>query len=69
MADAKTAETIALEEAKGVIAAAEKKAAEIGCPMDIAVADAGGNLKAHHRMDGAFVVGFQRSAFGPPFFG
>lgn len=55
MADPKTAETITLEEAKGVIEAAEKKATEIGCPMDIAVTDAGGNLKAHHRMDGAFV--------------
>ena len=28
---------------------------EIGQPMDIAVVDAGGNLKAHVRMDGAFV--------------
>ncbi len=55
MADAKTAETISLEDAKKVIEAAEKKATEIGCPMDIAVTDAGGNLKAHHRMDGAFV--------------
>ena len=55
MADAKTAETITLEDAKRVIEAAEKKAEEIGCPMDIAVTDAGGNLKAHHRMDGAFV--------------
>ncbi|MBA3426327.1 MAG: heme-binding protein [Rubrobacter sp.] len=44
-----------LEEARAVISAAEKKAAEIECPMDIAVVDAGGNLKAHVRMDGAFV--------------
>lgn len=55
MADAKTKETITLEEAKRVIEAAEKKATEIGCPMDIAVVDAGGNLKSHVRMDGAFV--------------
>jgi uncharacterized protein GlcG (DUF336 family) len=34
-------ETIALEDARRVIAAAEEKAAEIGCPMDIAVVDAG----------------------------
>lgn len=50
-----TQETITLEDAKRVIEAAERKAGEIGCPMDIAVVDAGGNLKAHVRMDGAFV--------------
>lgn len=55
MADAKTKETITLEDAKRVIEAGEKKAQEIGQPMDIAVTDAGGNLKAHVRMDGAFV--------------
>lgn len=48
-------ETISLEDAKRVVEAAEAKAAEIGCPMDIAVVDAGGNLKMHVRMDGAFV--------------
>lgn len=48
-------ESITLGEARAVISAAEKKAEEIGCPMDIAVVDAGGNLKAHVRMDGAFV--------------
>lgn len=55
MAQAKTKETITLEEAKRVIEASERKAQEIGCPMDIAVTDAGGNLKSHVRMDGAFV--------------
>jgi uncharacterized protein GlcG (DUF336 family) len=48
-------ESITLEEARTVIAAAEQKAQEIGQPMDIAVVDAGGNLKAHVRMDGAFI--------------
>jgi uncharacterized protein GlcG (DUF336 family) len=48
-------ESITLEEARRVISAAEQKAQEIGQPMDIAVVDAGGNLKAHVRMDGAFV--------------
>ncbi|MGI8538254.1 MAG: GlcG/HbpS family heme-binding protein [Rubrobacteraceae bacterium] len=48
-------ETIALEDAKRVVAAAEKKAADIGCPMDIAVVDGGGNLKAFVRMDDAFL--------------
>jgi uncharacterized protein GlcG (DUF336 family) len=46
-------ETISLEEAQRVITAAAAKATEIGQPMDIAVVDAGGNLKAHVRMDGA----------------
>ena len=55
MADPKVRDTITLEEAKRIIEAAEKKATEIGQPMDIAVVDAGGNLKAHHRMDTAHV--------------
>ena len=46
---------IALEDARRIIAAAEKKAGGIGQPMNIAVADAGGNLVAHVRMDGAWV--------------
>src|SRR5579859_910029 len=44
-----------LEDAKRVIAAAEKKAKDIGQPMNIAVADEGGNLVAHVRMDGAWL--------------
>ncbi len=36
-----------------MIDAAAAKATEIGQPMDIAVVDAGGNLKALVRMDGA----------------
>jgi uncharacterized protein GlcG (DUF336 family) len=48
-------ETVTLADARRIIAAAEKKAAEIGQPMNIAVADAGGNLVAHIRMDGAWV--------------
>ena len=44
-----------LAEARKVIDAAEKKAAEIGQPMNIAVADEGGNLVAHVRMDGAWL--------------
>ncbi|MDD1475448.1 GlcG/HbpS family heme-binding protein [Arthrobacter sp. H16F315] len=53
MADGSVLETITLEEAQRVIEAAARKATEIGQPMDIAVVDAGGNLKAHARMDGA----------------
>ena len=46
---------ITLKDAKRIIEAAEKKAAEIGQPMNIAVADAGGNLISHVRMDGAWI--------------
>ncbi len=46
---------VTLSDARKVIAAAEHKAAQIGQPMNIAVADAGGNLVAHVRMDGAWI--------------
>ena len=46
---------ITLVDAKRVIAAAEKKAEEIGQPMNIAVVDTGGNLVAHVRMDNAWI--------------
>src|SRR5580692_8798243 len=46
---------VTLADAKRIIAAAEKKAEEIGQPMNIAVADAGGNLIAHVRMDKAWM--------------
>jgi uncharacterized protein GlcG (DUF336 family) len=46
---------ITLNDARKIIAAAEAKATAIGQPMNIAVADAGGNLIAHVRMDGAWL--------------
>ena len=46
---------IQLADARRIIAAAEKKAAEIGQPMNIAVADAGGNLITHVRMDNSWI--------------
>ena len=46
---------VTLNDARRIIAAAEKKAAEIGQPMNIAIADGGGNLVAHIRMDGAWI--------------
>lgn len=49
------AEDITLEAAEKVVPAAKKKAAEIKTLMDIAVVDAGGNLKAFARMDGAWL--------------
>ena len=49
------AEDLTLEAAERIVAAAKKKAAEIKTKMDIAVVDAGGNLKAFVRMDGAWL--------------
>jgi uncharacterized protein GlcG (DUF336 family) len=46
---------ITLEDARRVIAAAEKEAASIKQPMNIAVVDEGGNLVSHVRMDGAWI--------------
>jgi uncharacterized protein GlcG (DUF336 family) len=46
---------VKLEDARRVIGAAEKKAADIGQPMNIAVADEGGNIVAHVRMDEAWL--------------
>ncbi|HVZ16784.1 MAG TPA: heme-binding protein [Terriglobales bacterium] len=44
-----------LEDARRVIAAAQKKAQQIGQPMNVAVADEGGNLLAFERMEGAWL--------------
>src|SRR5213082_2334125 len=44
-----------LEQARRAIAAAQKKATEIGQPMNVAVVDAGGNLLAFERMEGAWL--------------
>lgn len=46
---------ISLAQAQAVVEAAVAKAAEIGTRMDVAVVDAGGNLKAFARMDGAWL--------------
>ena len=46
---------VTLEGARRVIAAAERKAKELEQPMNIAVADGGGNLVAHVRMDEAWL--------------
>ena len=47
---------ITIEEAQRTISAAEHKAQQMGQPMNIAVMDAGRNLLAFHRMDGAWVA-------------
>jgi uncharacterized protein GlcG (DUF336 family) len=49
------AEDLSLEAAEKIIAAAKKKAAQLNTLMDIAVVDAGGNMKAFARMDGAWL--------------
>jgi len=51
--------SISTEAAHKAIAAAEAKAAEIGVPMDIAIVDDSGVLKAFSRMDGAPLLSIQ----------
>ena len=46
---------ITLEQAEAAIQAAKKKSTEIGTLMNIAVVDAGANLVAFARMDGAWL--------------
>lgn len=46
---------ITLEQAERISNAAKAKAIELGVPMNIAVVDAGANLKAFHRMDSAWL--------------
>lgn len=50
-----TIKRLSNEEAKRMIEAAERKSAEIGVPMCIAVTDESGNLIAFSRMDGGKV--------------
>lgn len=55
MAMQKTVMGVSLEEARRVIEAAEEKARKISQPSNIAVVDAGANLVAFARMDGAWL--------------
>lgn len=48
-------QSVTLADAKRMIEAGERKADELGQPMNVAVVDAGGNLVAHIRMDGAWI--------------
>lgn len=50
-----TVQDLSLDQAHAIIAAAVKKAQEINVKEDIAVVDAGGNLKGFARMDGAWL--------------
>lgn len=49
------AKDISLDQAQAAVAAAIAKSKEIGTKMDIAIVDAGANLKAFARMDGAWL--------------
>jgi len=49
------ATSLSLEEARQIISAAEQKAQDLGQPMNIAVIDNGGNLKAFARMEEAWL--------------
>lgn len=49
-------DNVTLAEAQAMIAAAEKKAADIKLPMNIAVVDSGGNLVAFGRMNESILV-------------
>lgn len=53
--------TLTLADARIITTAAEATASEIGQPMNIAVADVGGNLISHVRMDGAWLGGIDIS--------
>jgi uncharacterized protein GlcG (DUF336 family) len=47
--------SLTLSDARRIIAAGEQRAADLGIAYNIAVVDAGGNLIAHARMDGAWL--------------
>jgi len=51
----RTLTTLTLEDAKHMLSAAEAKAASFGIPYCVAVVDAGGNLVAFQRQDGALI--------------
>ncbi|MBD0353486.1 MAG: heme-binding protein, partial [Flavisolibacter sp.] len=46
---------ITLQQAQEAVAAAQQKSTELGLKMNIAVVDAGANLVAFARMDGAWL--------------
>jgi uncharacterized protein GlcG (DUF336 family) len=52
---------ISLRQALAIVEAGEKRALQLNVPMAIAVVDEGGNLKAHHRMDGASLAAIEVS--------
>ena len=59
MSDVIEKTSVSTERAHRIIEAAERKAAELGVPMVIAVCDESGVLKAFSRMDGAALLSVQ----------
>ena len=55
MGSARPMTSITLEQAKTIVSAAEDKADEIGVAMNIAIVDAGNNLTAFVRQNGAWL--------------
>ena len=55
MADARTVADVSTDQALAIVEAARRKADEMDLKMNIAVVDAGANLKAFARMDGAWL--------------
>ena len=55
MADAHTTADVSTDQALAIVEAARRKAEELDLKMNIAVVDAGANLKAFARMDGAWL--------------
>jgi uncharacterized protein GlcG (DUF336 family) len=53
--EALSTKDVSLDQAQAVVAAAVAKAGQTNTKMNIAVVDAGGNLKAFARMDGAWL--------------
>lgn len=52
-------ESVTLAEAQSIVSAAEEKAREIGQPMNIAVMEVGGHLKAFARMETAWTASIE----------
>ena len=59
MADTFQKQSVSTDLARRMIVAAEAKAKDLGVPMNIAVVDEGGVLKAFSRMDGAALLSVQ----------
>ena len=59
MAETFQKQSVSAELARRMIEAAEKKAQQLGVPMNIAVVDESGVLKAFSRMDGAALLSVQ----------
>ncbi len=52
-------QSVTLAEAQGIVSAAQEKAEEIGQPMNIAVVEVGGRLKAFGRMETAWTASIE----------